>query len=291
MKPAFNHIAIAVLFVFMAFLYWGQRQQTEGPTKKETAFERVLRTGVIRCGYYIFPPVLSLDLDTGKFYGFSVDFMERMTSQMGLKVEWTEEVTFANWIPALQSKRFDAVCTPMWPDLPMYKAVSFTDPMFYSGLSPLVRTSDTRFENDLNRVNQPDVTILTQEGNMTDRVSRDAFPRAKFYTLSANVEGSQYFQDVISKKADAVLTDRNGLYQFGKENGAVLRLVAPDQPVKLQSFPLVVGLGELLLKDLFDQAIREMNNNGDIDRMLRKWEPEPGKTYLRVMRPFVAAEK
>lgn len=291
MKQIVKYFILLILLGAVGFLFMERGSRDTVAPQKETAFERVIRTGVIRCGYYVFPPVLSIDANTKKFSGFSVEFMERMTSRMGLKVEWTEEVTFGNWIPALQAKRFDAVCTPMWPDLPMYKVASFTEPMFYSGLSPLVRVDDTRFKNDLARLNQPDVTLLTQEGNMSDRVARDAFPNAKFYVIAAGADGAQYFQSVMSKKADAVLTDRNGLYQFGKENGNVLRLVAPDKPVKLQSFPLVVGREEVLLKDLFDQSIRAMNNNGDIDRILRKYEPEPGKTYLRVLQPFAPAEK
>ncbi len=264
----------------------------ETASHKETAFERVMRTGVIRCGYYVFPPMTYRDPNTAELSGFSVDFMNSLASRAGLKVEWAEEVTFGNWVPAMQARRFDAVCTPMWPDAPMFKVVSFTEPLFYAGMSPLVRADDDRFGNDLGRVNQPDVTFVTQEGNMTDQVTRAAFPKAQFHVLSANVDGAQYYQTILTKKADAILTDQNGLYQFGKANGqGLLKFVAPERPVRLQSFPLVVGRNDLLLKDFFDQSIREMNNNGEIDRLLRKWEPEPGKTYMRASVPARTTEQ
>ncbi len=38
--------------------------------QKETAFARVMRTGVIRCGYYVFPPVTYRDPDTNALSGF-----------------------------------------------------------------------------------------------------------------------------------------------------------------------------------------------------------------------------
>ncbi|MDD2326538.1 MAG: hypothetical protein PHW63_11190, partial [Alphaproteobacteria bacterium] len=59
-----------------------------------------------------------------------------------------------------------------------------------------------------------------------------------------------------------------------------------NHPVKVQAFSLVVGQNEMLLKNFLDQAIHELNNNGDMDRILRKWEDEPGLTYLRVAPPF-----
>lgn len=255
-------------------------------THKETAFERVMRTGTLRCGYYVFAPVTIRDPNTGKMSGFSVDMMESIAKRAGLKLEWSEEVTFGNWIPALQSKRFDVVCTPMWPEIPMAKAVAFTDPMFFASIFPLVRTSDNRFKNDISRLNQPDVTFLTQDGNTTDLLARETFPKAKFYTVSSMTSGGEFYQSILANKADVVLTDNNALAQFKKMNGKALRLMDTDRPVKLQSFTLVVERNEMLLKDFLDQAIREMNNSGEIDRLLRKWEAEPGHTFLRVAQPF-----
>jgi len=289
----FSHIAATVVLsavtAFAVGTFVSPNAQTE--VTRETAFERILRTQTIRCGYYVFAPVTVRDPNTNVMSGYSVDFMEALAKRAGLKIEWTEEVTFGNWVPALQSKRFDVVCTPMWPEIPMMKAMAFTDPMFYAGLSPLVRKDDDRFKDDLTRLNQPDVTFLTQDGNATDVLARDAFPNAKFYTVSALVGGGEYYQSITAKKADVVLTDRNAVDQFKKTNGDTLRLMDPDHPVKLQGFTLVVERSEMLLKDFLDQSIHEMNNNGDIDRMLRKWEPEPGQTFLRVSRPFEPSSK
>jgi ABC-type amino acid transport substrate-binding protein len=280
-------IALSAVTAFGVTKYAAAPTGSATEAKKETAFERVLRTGTLRCGYYVFPPVVMRDPNTGKMSGFSVDMMEKVAERSGLKVEWAEEVTFGNWVPALQTKRFDAVCTPMWPEITLAKAVAFTEPMFYAGLSPVVRTNDDRFKgNDLERINQPDVTFLTQDGNATDTLAREAFPKAKFYTLAAGVDGSQYYQSILAKKADTALTDRNAVSQYKKTNGDVLRLVAPDKPVKVQSFSLVVEREEMLLKDFLDLSIRELNNTGSIDRMLKKWEDEPGKTYLRVAPPY-----
>jgi ABC-type amino acid transport substrate-binding protein len=260
----------------------------EAPAK-ESAFEHILRTGVISCGYYVFPPIVTRDVNTNAMSGFSVDFMNRLAERAGLKVEWTEEITFGNWVPAMQSRRFDMVCTPMWPELTHARVVAFTHSLFFSGLSPAVRADDPRFTSASKReqLNSPDYTMLTQEGNSTDAVARAAFPNATFYTLSAEAGTANYYQDLLNKKADAVLTDRNGLREFNKANaGEVVRLLEPDNPIKLQSFPLVVNRGETELRDFINLAIEEMTHTGEIDRILRKHEAEPGLTYLRRAKAF-----
>ncbi|MBU6236120.1 MAG: transporter substrate-binding domain-containing protein, partial [Alphaproteobacteria bacterium] len=122
---------------------------------RETAWQRIIRTNTIRCGYYVFPPVTYRDPNTKALSGFSVDMMEAIGKAAGLKIEWTEEVNFANWVPALQAGRFDMACTPMWPDIPLGRVVSFSVPFMFAGLSPMVRADDDRFKgDDLARLNQ-----------------------------------------------------------------------------------------------------------------------------------------
>lgn len=254
--------------------------------EKESAFERILRTGVIRCGYYVFPPVTYRDPNTGELRGFSVDYMNRIAERAALKVEWVAEVTWANWIPEIQAGRFDVACTPMWPELTMLKAVTFTTPIFFAGLYPLVRNDDERFLNaGIDRLNQPDVTIITQEGNATDAVARAIFPNAKYHVLPATASGGEYYQALTAKKGDATLTDPNGLWLYEEQNGKHFKFIDENNPVKLQSSPMAVARKETELLTFLNQAIHEMDYSGETDRLLRKWETEPGKMYLRVASP------
>jgi len=255
---------------------------------KESSFDRVMRTGVIRCGYYVFPPMTYRDPNTNEMSGFSVDMMNRLAERASLKIEWTEEVTFGNFVPAMQAKRFDTICTPMWPDLPQAKVVSFTHSLFYSGKYPFVRSNDKRFSDKttLSDLDNENITFVAQEGNMTLNTTKSAVPNAKLYVLSANADGGEYYQAIISKKADAVITDINGATQWNIKNlENKLRMLDSKNPVTLQQFPLVVSRGENDLLGFLNLAIDEMNYAGEIDKILRKWESEPGKTYLRALNP------
>lgn len=257
-----------------------------------SAFDRIMKTGTIKCGYYAFPPMVYRNPNTGEFSGLAVDLMNRIGERAGLKIEWTEEVTFGNWVPALQSKRFDVVCAPMWPEIPMARAVSFTDPLFYAGLYPMVRADDTRFNDNTpyDRFNQPDVTFVTQDGNVIDTITREVFPNAKISAVSASVDGPTIVQEVVTGKADAILLDKNGEIEYNKNSPTKLRLIRSGEPIKVQSFTLVVGRDELVLKNFLDNAIRELQNSGEINRMLDKWEKEPD-TFLRVAKPYAQPVK
>ncbi len=255
--------------------------------EKESALDRIIRTGVIRCGYYVFPPITIRDPNTDELSGLTVDYMNKLAERASLKIEWTTEFTWANWIPEIQAGRFDVACTPMWMDMAQLKAVGFSDSMFYSALYPLVRKDDPRFaKGTLEEVNNPKTTIVTQEGNMTDPLARTLFPKANFYTLPPSASGGEFFQSLLTKKADVMTSDRNGLSFYEKTNGKNFKFIATDKPLKLQSFRLGVLKDEVELLSFLNQAIEELDYNGETDRILRKWEPEPGVTYLRAAKPY-----
>jgi ABC-type amino acid transport substrate-binding protein len=251
----------------------------------ESAYDRVLRTGTLRCGYYVFPPVLTRDPNTNEFSGLSVDMMNRIGEKAGLKIEWTEEVSFASWPAALAANHFDAVCTPLWPDIGLGREALFTRPFMYSGLGPVVRADDHRFDDDSAKLNDPAITIVVQEGDPKQELAADAYPKAKLLVLPAVTDPATMMMNVMSGKADAILWDRNALIKFNGNNGAAAKMLQPDRPLKAQAFVLGVQQGEFGLAAFLDNAVAELLNTGAVDRLLTKWEPAQG-TFLRVAAPY-----
>ena len=250
---------------------------------KETAFERVMRTGILRCGYYVFPPVTKRDEATGEMTGLAVDMMQLIAEKSSLKVEWAEEVTFGNWGATLQAGRVDAICTPMWPDVAMSRVALFTGSLWYAGISPLVKANDTRFADDLERLNREDITFVTQEGNVIDFLTRQAFPKAGISAIAPSADGAQAVQEILTGKADALLTDRNAETEYNRTSSVPLRLVDRNHPVKYQPFTLVTGTDAPLLRDFLDSAIDDLINSGSINRLLDKWDQKPA-TFMRISR-------
>lgn len=262
--------------------------------KKETAFERVIRTNTIRCGYYVFPPVTYRDPNTGALSGFTIDMMEEIGKRASLKIEWAEETNFVNWTESLKAKRFDVACTPNWPDTPLGRVVSFSTPMFYAGMYPMVRADDVRFQKsklDKSDFDSPDITFVTVEGDSIDSIVKSHFPKAKVNVLPKSLGDSSFILDILTGKADVVLTDANGKIEFNKAHKGKFKFIDSINPIKLQPFVLGVDRSEIILNDFLNNAIHDLINDGTMDRLLRKWEPEPGKTYLRVAKPYKPYEE
>jgi polar amino acid transport system substrate-binding protein len=283
MKNIFKFLGLVLV---AALVSYAVAQKTGAPAVsiKETAFERVLRTNTLRCGYYVFPPVTLRDINTNELSGFSVDMLNLIAERTGLKVEWTEEVNFANWTEGLQAGRFDAVCTPMWPDAPLGRVALFTRPMFYAAISPLVRADDNRFAT-LADMNKPEVSFVGQDNSMLTGLTKEAFPNAQLRLMPPTMDGPTVVQEVVARKADAILLDWNGVLEYNKRNDVKLKMISRDQPVKAQGFTLLVAQNELALHAFLDNAVADLLAVGSINRLLTKWEPEPG-TYIRAAVPY-----
>lgn len=277
--------ARAGMIVFLMVMICGTFAQA---AEKENAYDRVMRTSTIRCGYYVFPPVTYKDPNTGEMSGFTIDMMNEIVKRASLKIEWTEEYSWSGWTEALHAGRFDVACTPNWPDIPAARVVAFGTPMFYAGIFPVVRADDTRFQTDsLDQFNRKEITLAAPEGDALVSLTQAWFPNAILNVIPPGTDTGSFGLQLITKKADAILWDDNGVYQFNKNNENKIRAVARNTPVKLQPFTLAVDRDEMVLKDFMDNAVHDLLNDGTLDRILRKWEPEPGKTYLRVAKPYV----
>jgi ABC-type amino acid transport substrate-binding protein len=258
-------ILLSFLLLTLTFPAWAD-------DAKESAFDRVMRTGVIRCGYYVYPPVTYRAPNTGALSGFSVDMMEEIAKRASLKVEWTEETNFSNWIPGLQTKRYDVACTPNWPDIPQGRVVMFSLPMLYTPIYPMVRADDERFsdDNNLAPLNSPDITFVAPEGDAFASLIPAHFPKAKLKLISADAENTTFVMELSTKKADASLADLNGLITFNENNPTKLKILGKSQPIKFQASTLAVERHELILNDFLNNAIIDLINDGDDGSSLKK---------------------
>lgn len=286
-----THLALVVALSAVTAFAVGKyaAPSTQQMQTKETAFERVLRTNTLRCGYVTHAPLIIKDPQTGEMSGLIADMMDYFTRKTGVKVEWSEEVTFGNWVMAIQSGRIDGVCTTIWPDVSFARVAKFTKPFFFLDMLPVVRADETRFGIDANEFNKETVSIGVLEGDSLEALSRVAFPKAQIVALPPNSDASILLQSLVDKKVDMVPWDRNSVYQFDKGNPGKVKLLHTKEPIRLIPSEFVVGANETALADMLDELIDDMLNNGEMERILTKWEPTPG-IFLRVGKPYVPVD-
>ncbi len=253
--------------------------------KKESVYERVMRTGVLRCGYYLFPPVMSKDANTGALSGFAKDLMDIVGKNTSLKVDWVEEVGFGEMFAGLATGRYDAICTPVWPDSANARVAQFAIPLMYSAIGAYTRYDELRFDGiDLKTLNNPRVTLAVTDGSIDMQIARTNFPKAKTYAISQSAPTTDLELSVITKKADISFHDYNRAKQYMDKNPNSLKKIS-SEPVKIFPFRVAVNVNALKLKLLLDVAFEEVLNNGVVDKLIDKHELFHG-SFLRVAKPY-----
>lgn len=288
---------IALTTLLSAAIAFGVASLVAAPSaqtaqKKETAFERVMRTQTLRCAYpaSVAPRIIT-DPNTGERSGINYEIMEAIGEALHLKIEWAEEVGYSTFTENLRSGKEDAFCSTVWTSSARAHKVLLTSPLYYVPLYVFVREGDIRFDNNLDLLNIESVSFAVMDGTTLEAVAKTSFPKAKHQSVPANADHTQPVMDVAVGKADAVVYDQFNVLSYNRRNPEkTLRRVPSETPVRTYGEPFVVAMGEWELREMLNTAISELQNNGKIDGILRKYETESGK-FMRASDPFSPSKK
>lgn len=261
-------IVVSTLTSFLAVQFFKPSGIIE--SKKETAYERINRTGVIRCGYINWMPVISKDTATGKMMGYWPQIMEALASAMGLKIEWTEELNLGTYLTDLNNGRYDLECAAGWPNAERGKYIYYTHPIVYSPLVPFVRIDDTRFDAGIEALQQAGLTAAVVDGDTSQQVRRERFPNMKELSLPQLSTVQEYFVAVATGKADMTFSDFTGALDYLKNNPDKLKAL----PYQLRLVPQNIGVpqGDEKLLNMMNTATLQLLTDGTIERILANYE-------------------
>lgn len=288
-----NKASVLALFVSLVALGFSFSHSTTisgaGASGKEAAFDRVMRTRTLRCAYALWPPYFLVDPNARNFSGINYEIVEAIGKRAGWKIEWAEEVGFGSIAEQLATGKEDAFCSGAWMGLPRAKRAEYTMPLEYSQLFVFVKSASARKNVTLEAMNDPSFTFSAIEGSTSLAVMEEAFPKAKHLTLPENSQTSESVEAVASGKADAVVLDDYFIDGFN-ENNPTRRLMrlAGASAVRTFGAAMVVAKKEWELRDLLNVAIQELQDDGTIDRIVKKYEKTPD-SILRPMPGYSAA--
>lgn len=255
-------------------------------TDKESAYDRVMRTGMIRCGYIIWPPFMDRDVETKKFSGMNYDYAESLAETLGLKIEWALELTPGSQVEALKSGKIDAICTAEGPIVPStIKYISYSIPIAYFPFYLYARSDDNRFGKgaaDILAADNKNVKIATIDGDISGMLAGIHFKNASLYPLPQMASPTQMMLDVASGKADIVINDPLSMTQFFQNNPGKLRRIGTDAPIAVipNTFSVLRGHQGRELIELFNQGIENIKNSGKEKIILEKYQDSDGKLPL-----------
>jgi len=247
----------------------------------QSDFERIVQSGKIRCGYVSNPPSCIIDPNTGEVSGIFVDVLNEIATSAELEIEWTEEVGFGSMIEGLLASRYDIVPCAIWPSAARAKEADFSEALFYSGVCAYVRKGDTRFTNNLQLINSPDVKIATMDGEMAEAIADTDFPKAQRVEVPQLSEISTMLLNVAQGKADVTFVETFFAYEYLQNNPDSVENITPDAPLRVFPNTVLLGNSQPDLRSFLNVALEQQLNLGTVDRMIDKYEPAPGIFFRR----------
>ncbi len=253
-------------------------------TEADSVYKRVLRAGKIRAAYAIYPPYCMKDPNTGAMSGIGVEALELVAKKLGLTVQYTEEVGWGSLIEGLESNRYDMIAMPVWTNPSRAKAAWFAKPLCFNPVFAYVRKGDQRFKN-LANANSPDVITSGIDGTTEDLIAQTDCPKAKHLTMPQLTDISQNFLNITSKKADIVFAEPGFATRFMKANPNLIENITPNHPVRIYSTCWLLKRGEAEFKAMIDTVLDEIQNSGEMERIVHKYEKAKLAVFL-VAEPY-----
>lgn len=245
-----------------------------------------MEQGKLRCGYVVYNPGCIKDPNTGKLSGIGIDTIEMVGKNLGLKVEWTEEVGWGTMIEGLQTNRYDMIATPIWTNSNRARLVDFGRPIFYSPVNVWVKAGNTKFnESNLATLNSADHVIATVDGETAEVIANEDFPNAKKLSLPQLSGVEQVLMNVATGKADASFEEPAVALEFLKHNPKTIETLSKTKPIRVFPNCWMFRRGQLEFKDMLDTALGQVINSGAVDKVIAKYEKYPNTLY-RVALPY-----
>lgn len=241
------------------------------------AFDRVKKAGVLRCGFIPWPPGFEVDPNTNEVRGPTKALFEAIIRLTGWDVEFVQ-TSLGNVPLDLEAGKFDAMCADGPWTITNVRHVDYTTPVAYSPVLVYVRADEARF-GDYAALNDPAVTLVGIDGDLSTDLAHYRFPKAKIRTLVNLTDPAQMMMEVAEGKADAVILDPVTAESFMKNNPGRVKQLETGAPLAVYPVGMSVKWGEYRLKEVLSRATEMAINIGLADDLLDLYDPTRRTLY------------
>lgn len=280
-------IAQLIILSFALLTVWHPSARA---ADKETAFDRVIRTGVLRCGFWNWAPLYEVDPNSGATSGIFKDLMEEFSRISEIKVEWASEVHFSDLVTDLNSGKIDAVCAGTWSSAARAKFIRFSRPVFFIPMNAYVREGDTRFDHAPEKIDDPGVKVVAMDGEMSTEIRKTDFPKSSIQSIPQLAgSGTELLMNVVTGKGDVTFTDAVNGAEFMAANPGKVRPVPFSPPLRLMPNTIAVPGDEERLQDFIDVSLQQLENSGVIEKILKRYDARYPGVLVRTASPQATA--
>ncbi len=273
-KISLLSLIVSVIAMVSVFLFHKTPDKMEQVNAKETIYERILKTGTIRCGYALYAPLLIKDPNTGELSGVFYDIANEMAKELDLKIEWGTEVGYGEIEEGFVSNKYDMFCTGAVVTPKRAKYVLYTTPVYFQTIFAWVRANDNRFNKSLDSINSPEIKIIAKDGDVQEIIARKSFPKAKIISSPQLLDYTQLLVDVQTGKADVAFFEKSFGDNYLTNNPGTVKMIMPDQPVDINPVSMMLPMEESGLKSAVDATLTKLVLNGFVTESFRKNAPD-----------------
>ena len=208
------------------------------------------------------PPWNFLD-EKNQVAGYDVDVANEIAKRIGIpKVEFIGS-NFQNFIPGVQSDRFDIVIAGQTVTAERKQQVDFSEPYQVNGVSIFVGASNTTIKTQADLAGK---RIAVSAGSTQEQFAREKIPNAEVKTYE---NATLALTDVGLGRADAALVSRFvGAYLAEKNN---LKVKPTEGLLNTEVNAMSFKKGETALKTEVDKALAAMIADGTLTTISKKW--------------------
>ena len=216
-----------------------------------------------------YPPYEFRDTASGKgdIIGFDVDIAKYITNQLGYDLE-IKDTDFSGIIPALQSGRADFAMAGMTPTEERKKNVDFSD-IYYEAKNTIVTRKGSNLKTPEDLAGKK---VGVQLGSTQEKTAKE-FKNVQLVALNKT---GDLVQEVKARRIDAAVIEDTIARGFIANNPDLQFTTIPSKPEEAGS-AIAFPKNSRLVND-FNRVLAEMKQSGEIERLIKKWFENQGKT-------------
>ena len=253
-------------------------------------YDRVMKSGEIRCGYAVWPPSFSVNHETNEFEGIFHDLMEEIGTRLSLNIEWVEEFGWGTAIEGMVSKRYDIACANFWPNPERARLVHFSIPVNYSPLHAWVNPESALLGKikDSQELNNENITFVSVDGTTPNQIIRKYFPRAKNEALPELTPLPDQLYGVSTGKWDVAVLDLVTAHTFLENNPGKIVKLLPDHPVVVKPNVVLLPADDMRFSNMINHTIDDIIADGTYNTIVKKYNAT--ELYLPLAKPYAVSE-
>lgn len=250
----------------------------------QSAFDRVMATNTLRCGYAVATPWFSVDPNTKAMSGVSFDVTNAVAAKLGVEVKWVEETDWGLAEQGLVAGRYDMMCGSVCVDPRRARAATYSKPFQHVPTLAVVKAEDHRFDAGLASLNDPAVRIGVKAGHVFEFITDELFPRAQKIYANSLSDDTEFFLMLDSNKIDVAFAGQVTVDMYDKQSPGKVRSLSDG--VRYCNGAFMVPLGDERLKLMVDNALDELNTDGRLEAIFSRYMPLDPRYVRAPARPY-----